>query len=75
MEIHFLRRKVCLQCKSACKKVDQYICIVAIAPGFSTNIDVRQDEMVVLAKILGIVENNLPSEIKQQIIRMNSCDV
>jgi hypothetical protein len=71
----FFTPRNCLKCKKSCKKMDQYLCIVAIGPGFSTNDAIRQDEMVVLAKILGIVDNQLPEDVKQQIIRMNSCDV
>jgi hypothetical protein len=70
----YFNPNICRKCYRSCKKKDQYICIVAICRGYSNQPDIRQDELVVLSKILAIVDHQLPIEVQQQIFRLNSCD-
>jgi hypothetical protein len=62
----------CLECKSKCT-LREYICIIASTKGFSSQSDLSQAELLVIAKALALQDEALPDHVLKQIGRVTKC--
>ncbi len=64
----------CLRCtqKQKCQQT-QGICIVASSKGFSSNPELTQAELLVVAKIFALQDGDLPDHVLKQISRIEKC--
>ncbi len=69
--IQFTPRR-CLRCKQRCQQ-NEYICIIANSKGFSSNPEMTQAELLVVAKILALQDGELPDHVLKQITRIDKC--
>ncbi len=71
--IQFTPRR-CLRCKQRCQQ-NEFICIIASSKGFSSNPEMTQAELLVVAKILALQDGDLPDHVMKQITRIDKCPV
>ncbi len=64
--------KRCLRCKQRCQQ-SEFICIIASSKGFSSNPEITQAELLVVAKILSLADGDLPDHVLKQITRIDKC--